>query len=368
MELEYKPDLEQALKRMEAFWHGEILDRSPICITAPNGRKPRRIPPPASMAEKVLDFAHRLEVEEENIRCTYFGGEALPTVWPDFGPSYTAACLGGKLNIAQVDPSLPTQGHVWSEAVIGDWERDFERIGFDPENTWFKRGLEFVRLAREAGRGKYFQVILDVDGGGDTCADLRSSAELAVDLYENRDWVLRLLETVRRGNAEIVRRLHAEVAPAQGGCVNTGWRTWAPGRCYNMRNDFAYLISPAMFRDVFLEAMIREAETNFDYSIFHCHTEDLAANRAGRRAWLDVVLSIPKIQGVQWPYSPETVEDFRKIIAAGKFVLTGINPQGIPGMIQRLGPRYMQRIWLIAYAASVAEAEAAIQLLKKFKA
>lgn len=365
MELEYKPDLDQSLKRMDAFWHGEILDRPLINITAPNGRKPRQIALPETMEKKVLNFEHRLEIEEEAIRCTYFGGEALPTVWPDFGPSYTAACLGGDLKIGDVDPHLPTTGNVWSERVIRDWERDFGRIGFDPENIWFKRGIEFVKLAREMGRGKYFQVILDVDGGGDTCADLRGSSELAIDLYDNREWVVRLLETVRKGNAEIVKRIHDEVTLDQGGCVNTGWRIWAPGRSYNMRNDFAYLISSRMFREVFLDAMIRESETTQDFTIFHCHTEDYKTNRAGRLAWLDVVLSIPKIQGVQWRYDPSTVEDYRRIINAGKFVLSGVDLRSLPELVQLMGYRYMKRIWVTTRASNIEEADAAIKFMTK---
>jgi hypothetical protein len=364
VELEYKSDLDQALQRMAAFWYGEILDRPLINVTAPNGRKPRQIEPPETMEEKVLDFEHRLEIEEEDIRCTYFGGEALPTVWPDFGPSYTAACLGGELQISDVDPHLPTQGSVWCEPVIRDWEGDFGRIGFDPENLWYKRGIEFVKLAREKGRGKFFQAILDVDGGGDTCADLRGSSELAVDLYDNREWVIRLLETVRKANAEIVKRICDEVAKDQGGCVNTGWRIWAPGRSYNMRNDFAYLVSPRMFREVFLDAMIKESETTLDFTVFHCHTEDYDRNRSGRQAWLDVVLSIPKIQGVQWPYAPSAVEDYRRIIDAGKFVVSCVERSRIREMIRALGPKYMKRIWIITQASDPEDAKAIIRILK----
>ena len=148
MELEYKPDFEKARKRMEAFWNGEILDRPLINITSPNGKKPRHIPPPDTMEKKVLDFNYRLDAEEEKIRCTYFGGEAIPLVWPDFGPGFTAACLGGILKIANANPEIPVQGNIWSNPAIDDWEKDFYKIGFNAENILWKRGLEFVKLAR----------------------------------------------------------------------------------------------------------------------------------------------------------------------------------------------------------------------------
>lgn len=364
MELEYKPDLEQVKKRMEAFWHGEILDRPLVSITAPNGKTPRTIPEPDTLEKKVLDFDYRLDVEEEAIRCTYFGGEAIPCVWPNFGPNITATCLGSELDYIWASSRVDYH----STPVIHDWERDFGKIGFDPKNIWFQRTLEFVRLARERGKGKYFQVIPDIDGGGDTCAALRGTSELCMDLYDNREWVLRLLEAVRKGNAEIIKLIYEETVSSQGGCIPTAWRVWAPGRQYNMRNDFAYLISPDLFREVFLDAMIKEAETVVDYSIFHCHAEDYENNMAGRRAWLDVVLSIPKIQGVQWKDgepSKNVIADCKRIIDAGKFCLYRACIANIPKIVDALGPRYAGRMMFITSASNPEEAKALIHILEE---
>ncbi len=366
MELEYKPDLEQVKKRMEAFWHGESLDRPLVSVTAPNGKSRREIPAPDTLEKRVLDFNYRLEVEEEEIRCTYFGGEAIPCVWPNFGPNITAACLGSELTYIWTGSNADYH----AAPVIHDWERDYGKVGFDPENIWFKRTLEFVKLARERGQGKYYQVTPDVDGGGDTCAALRGTSELCMDLYENRDWVLRLLETVRKGNAEIVQRVHAETSSFQGGAIPTVWKIWAPGRQYNMRNDFAYLIGPELFRNVFLDAMTKEAETELDYSIFHCHTEDYEANTAVRRAWLEVVLSIPKLQGVQWgdsstPLNKNLIEDYKTIVDAGKFGLYIAPLEDIPKIVEALGPKYARRMLFCTNAANPEEAKALIRMLEK---
>jgi|GEM_PF-5632798 len=359
MELEYKADIDAALGRIKALWNREDLDRPLISVTAPNGLERRRIPPPATMADKVLDFDYRLDFEEEEIRCTYYGGEAIPTVWPDFGPSITAACLGGGLEIGDVDPELPITGNIWSTPVIDDWERDFDKIGFNPENIWWKRSLEFTRRARERGEGKYFQIILDVDGGADTCADLRCPSKLCIDLYENPEWVQKLLEVVRKGNAEIVNRLHAKVEKSQGGCVTT-FKLWAPGRSYNMRNDFAYLISPQQFRDAFLQPMIAESQT-IDYTVFHIHQEDYLTNTKARLEWLDVVLSIPRIQGVQW----YAWGDYKRIIDSGKFVVSHLKLKHLPELINAMEPEYMKRIWVITQADSQEEAEGAIRMMER---
>ena len=202
--------------------------------------------------------------------------------------------------------------------------------------------------------------MLDVDGGGDTCADLRGPERLYLDLYENRDWIYRLLNVVRQGNAEIVKRIYDEVAPYQGGCISTGYKLWSPGRFYNMRNDFAYLIKPDLFREIFLNPMIKESET-IDYTMFHAHTEDYKTNREGRLAWLDVVLSIPRVQGVEW----HAWEDFKKIIDAGKFVVTWLGVKQISDFVKAMGPKYLKRIWIISSAESREEAETVIKMLSR---
>ena len=366
MELEYKPDLEQALKRTAAFWHGESIGRPLVSIRAPNGKTPRQIPVPDSLDKKVLDFEYRLDAEEESIRCTYYGGEAIPCVWPNFGPNITAACMGSHLSYIWTGSNVDYH----AAPVIHDWERDFDKVGFDPENIWFKRTMEYVKLAREKGRGKYFQVTPDVDGGGDTCAALRGTTELCVDLYENREWVVRLQEAVRKANVEIVKRVHAETVAYQGGCIPTVWNVWAPGRQYNIRNDFAYLLSPDLFRDAFLEATIREADTAVDYSIYHAHAEDYEMNTAGRRAWLEVVLSIPKIQGVQFGYleggvTANLIESYKRIIDAGKFVLCLTPIAEVLKIVEAVGPTYKDRMLFFTNASSPDEAKALIGNLEK---
>ena len=354
MELEYKPDWEQTKRRIEAFWNGEIFDRPLLSITAPNGKQIREIPEPKTMKERCLNFDYRLDVQEERIRCTYFAGEAIPTLWPDFGPDFTAACLGGNLRIGETTKKeISGSGAMWSVPVIEDWEKDLPKIKFDPENVWWRRGVEFTNLAIERSKGKYLVVIPDVDGGGDTCAALRETKNLCIDLYDHPKWVHRLVDIVSKANIKIVEGLYAILSRYGKGNIST-FKIWAPGRFYNIRSDFAYNISPEQYREFFLRGAMRESEY-LDYSIYHMHWEDYESNQKNRLAHLDAILSIPKLNGVGGIMKPEVCQ---KILSVGKFIFLHSPLKDIPKVIESLGPK---RIWLTSEASTPEEADAVVR-------
>lgn len=355
MTLEYKPDWEKARQRLEAFWAGEELERPIIIVTAPNGRQPRQFPP--STGPRGLDYERRLDFEEDRIRCTYYGGEAVPSVWPDFGPNITAACLGGRMEVHEAD-SISGHGSFWTYPVIEDWDRDLPQVRFDPENVWWQRILEFTQLAVERAKGKYLVTIPDIDGGCDTCDSLRGTSDLCVDLYENPGRVKQLVAQVREANVEITWRLYTEISRYHTGCVST-FRIWGPGPFYNMRADFSYLVHPSTFCELFLEDMMKEAEALGDCTLFHCHQEDYAVNREGRLAWLDVVLSIPHLKGVEWHIVRwDDLEPQRKILAAGKFVFCSVNGSDIPHLVEALGSK---RLFILTGASCPEEADAIVK-------
>ena len=368
MELLYKPDWPLAKKRIEAFWHGESIGRPLVSITAPNGKKPSPPPPKKTLREKIFDFEYRVLFEEDSLRTTYFGGEAVPCVWPDFSPDFTAACLGGDLDIADRPADSPFMGSVWSRHVLSDWEK-MKDIGFNPENPWFKRGVEFTRLAMEMGKGKFLVESLDVDGGMDTCAGLRGAQQLCLDILDSPEEVQKLLDIVREGNRQVVNSLIDLVRDYQGGMVNT-YRIYAPGKSYNMRSDFSFLINPQLFRSFVLPYIIKESMHD-DFIIFHTHSEDAERNSSQRLAYLDVILSVPRLHAVEWHCQnlPVSVlmKGIRKILDAGKRVVTYGSPERIMEILSGLKKDEAEKIWFQSHAESKEEADALIKNLETKK-
>jgi hypothetical protein len=365
--MEYLPAWEDVRARLKAFWSGEAVGRPLISVTAPNGRTPREIPPPTSTQQGFLDYDYVLDCQEEHIRCTYYAGEAIPSLWPNFGPAITAACMGGNLEIRELlEPgplANPFQGADWTTPVIKDWRQDLPRIGFDPDNPWWKRTLEFTCRAVARSKGKFLVRTPDIEGGLDTCDALRGTSRLCMDLYDQPEQVLGLLQIVENAKKEIVPRLCRELSRYEEGCVST-FQEWGPGPFYSMRCDFAYLVRPRMFRATALEHMIREAEYLYPCTLFHCHNEDYDRNRAARLAWLDVVCSIPSLRGVQWPLPPSgDLEGHRLVLARGKFLYTSVEASDIVSLLDALGST---RVWLRVRASCPEEADAAVRMVKEW--
>ena len=72
MEYLYKPDYDKTLRRFEAFWEREIIDRPPVSIALPKeGEGPSRPGRTyATLEEKWLDIDGRIEAMEESMART----------------------------------------------------------------------------------------------------------------------------------------------------------------------------------------------------------------------------------------------------------------------------------------------------------
>ena len=111
--MQHKPDLEEIIPRMEAWWNRELLDRACISVQAPNGRPRREVALPESIRERYTNADYLFESAEARMDATYYGGEAIPIFQPDLGPDTFAACLGVELEYYE-DTS-------WARPVEIDW-------------------------------------------------------------------------------------------------------------------------------------------------------------------------------------------------------------------------------------------------------
>ena len=95
VELEFKPDWPASARRLDAWWNREVIDRAVIQVTAPrDGVTPREIPAPPTLAERWTNVEYALDVAQERMRTTYYGGDAFPAYFPNLGPDVFAAYLG----------------------------------------------------------------------------------------------------------------------------------------------------------------------------------------------------------------------------------------------------------------------------------
>ncbi|MDP2991706.1 MAG: hypothetical protein Q8O57_14180, partial [Kiritimatiellota bacterium] len=77
MKLSFKPDLDDAMMRWQAFWNKELIKRPCIAITAPKDES-KPVPGPPGQYLPDVDFAKILDQAEASMASTYYAGEAMP--------------------------------------------------------------------------------------------------------------------------------------------------------------------------------------------------------------------------------------------------------------------------------------------------
>ena len=109
---------------------------------------------------------------------------------------------------------------------------------------------------------------------------------------------------------------------------------WAPGRHYCAQNGFSYMISPKMFRELFLEAIERQIRY-LDYVVYH--VDGVAAF-----AHIDALCELPKLQAIQIlpgagkPGPLNYMDVLRKVQAAGKNLHISIAAEEVKPALENL--------------------------------
>ena len=347
----YKNDLEIAKKRIKAWWEGEIIDCVAISVTAPrDGVKPRAIPKPFdsnNFFSRWTNIEYNMEVAEENIRSTYWGGEALPNFMPNLGPSIFAVWLGCELKFGE-DTS-------WAEPIKIDDPNRFS-LNFDKNNKWWKLIKDYTRAATIKGKDKFFVKITDLHPGGDALSTIRGTENFCMDTITYPNKVKEWMSFVNKVWFEIYEELY-KITKSQGQEGSFGWLVWAPGKTYPVSDDFLALISPKMFKEFFWDASKEQCEY-LDYAIFHLDGPQCIVH-------LDLLLEMPKLRGIQWEpgdgHRPMTkwVHILKKIQQRRKILHLTVEPYEIEILLGELSPKG------IMFNCICSTEEEAKELLKK---
>ena len=99
LELESKPDFVACMKRIYAWYDGEILDRVPVRFSAHNeaygmideNKKWN------TLKDRWFDVEYQVESFMKRVESNVFQGETFPIFFPNIGPNFFGASLGGEL-------------------------------------------------------------------------------------------------------------------------------------------------------------------------------------------------------------------------------------------------------------------------------
>ncbi|MCL2664753.1 MAG: hypothetical protein FWE82_04000 [Defluviitaleaceae bacterium] len=358
MELLYKPDWEKTKERLLAWWEGEITDRCVIGVTAKKNDAPHSEWPkvPEKTEDRWFDYEYIKNVNEHVMRRTFYGGESLP-IWNAGYPGW------GMLQTYLGTPIKLAEDTGWHFPILADGnltDYDYNDYTLDPDNEWWKFSRDTIRFAVSEARGKSLPGLQDLGYSGDSLASMRGNENLLRDLIDCPEYVrefdmhlVKIFTQVYAALYEIIR---------EGAEGSTSWfDLWYPGKFYPTQNDFSYMVSPAMFEDIFIPSI--EAQASFlDRTVYHVDGVPAFAH-------VPAICELPRIQALQilpgaGGRNPLYYMDTLKYVQAkGKNLHIGIPPGDVETALTELSAK---GLYIATWAGSEDEARQIIKTAEKY--
>lgn len=289
LNLSTKPDKDEAVKRWEYFWRGELYER-PLVVTS--------VPRQGVAAHDVVDvyglryyhavkglWQERLDLINRWLEQVCFPGDMIPSFSPDLGPDQWAAFYGGELKFSEASKATN-----WVDPIIEDWEAVLP-LKFDPENITFRKLLDYAACLSQHGEGRYLVGQIDAHSNADALSALRGPERFMMDLYDSPDLIERAMRDVRRSYKPVHESL-ARAGRMGGERGFTHYGFWHPRSFQVVQSDVICMMGPEHFRQFVMPALEEE---------FACH-EGVYFHLDGPGALrhLDDILSISGHWILQW--------------------------------------------------------------------
>jgi hypothetical protein len=270
-----------------------------------------------------LDDPARVVTESRRIfETVFYGGEAFPQVWLNWGPAGHAGYFGC--------PYAVGDETVWYEPILEDWDDGFP--AYSAEHGLLRRQLDAAAWIAREGAGDFLVSTPDNSGSLDALARIRGTERLLLDLVDRPDDVARGLASVVAAWADADRRFFEATRPANDGGSTIGWLSvWAPGRFSQLQSDISVMLSNGLFKRFVVDELTSSLAV-MDHSLYHLDGDEQVRH-------LDDLLALGRLDMIQWvtvagrPSYLACLPVFRRIQAAGKGLL--INDVKI-GDVERL--------------------------------
>ena len=356
MELKYKPDWETAKEHYITWWAHEYFGRCAINIYAPKEGVKREPPPlPEKVEDRWLDFDYLTAVNDYRMASTYYGGEAFPMWSPGYaGQEGHPRFLGSEVKL------METTG--WGYPVIEDGDltsHDYNDIKLDKDGEAWQYFVNVRKRAVRDSKGKGIPGNNALGGCGDTLAAIRTTNKLLFDVTECPDYVRAFDQYLMKQWIEVYEESYNLTREGAEGST-CFYDLWSPGRFYCTHNDFAYMISPEMFIDIFLPSIEMQIEY-LDHTVYH-------VDGIGNFVHVDALLELEKIQAIQIlpgagkPSPLHYMDVLKKVQKAGRNLHIGIGPGEVKDALENLSAR---GLFIGTYAETEADAKDLLRYVEK---
>ncbi len=284
VELENMPGVDMALKRVYAWFEGEVIDRPPIRFMAHNAfvEEASAAYPSDNIEDRWFDAEFQVETYLKSIEGRTFYGETFPVFWPNLGPEVYAAFYGSDLIYGDVTS--------WSEPLVHKWD-DVVRLKLDMHNAYFAKLEELTRYALERCPGKALVGYTDLHPGVDCVAAWRDPQQLCLDMIDAPERVEQLIE-LAIGDFETIYDHFDSMLKAHKQLSVSWMGIPSFGRMHIPSCDFSTMISPQFFDRFCLPVLEREVRT-MTHNIFHVDGRGVARH-------IDRILDVPEVHAIQW--------------------------------------------------------------------
>ena len=274
-----------------------------------------------------------LDQYQQALEAGFFAGDSLPKFYVNLGPGALAAFLGSEYQLFKdtgwFSPPKDENGLSWTEKPL-----DQIHLQFDPQNALWQRTYRLTERATQRWGGEVIIGMTDLGGNLDILASLIGSERLAVEMLDHPEEIDRLCAEIRAAWLLAYDRLDALYSSFDKG--SACWASiWAPRRCYMLQSDFAYMISPRLFKRFVMPDLQACCEA-LDYPFYHLDGE-------GEIRHLDQLLTIEKLRGIQWipgagaAPPEEWMPLLKRIRDGGKLCQLYISAEGARKVVRELG-------------------------------
>ncbi|MBC7958642.1 MAG: hypothetical protein H7X94_02140, partial [Vallitaleaceae bacterium] len=180
LELESKPDFELCMKRIYAWYEGQIIDRAPVRFSAHNSDYDHADEIKGSkwknLKERWMDEVYHVEKFMKIAKSKKWLGETFPVYWPNLGPNVFASFYDCPMEFGEVTS--------WLEPVLKEY-KNMDQLKFNPQNAYFKQIDKMTDYALERCEGQFMVGYTDLHPGIDCAAAWRNTEDLCMDFYDN---------------------------------------------------------------------------------------------------------------------------------------------------------------------------------------
>ncbi|MHA1914583.1 MAG: hypothetical protein ACW986_11755 [Promethearchaeota archaeon] len=322
---------------MEAWWEHELIDRPVISYFYPKKRGKLGgyldvMGEDWSLAEEFDGIEASLDGFEKRAELTFFGGESIPSYFPNYGPGIVSAILGviPKVTSRTVWFNHPTE----PQDIIGL----LEQVKLNQNNEWYLRLVKITEYAAKRAGNNYQLSITDLGGVLDILSSFLGPSNILLTMKRQPSIIDTCREIILEKILKVYDKLQETIGKYCDGCNN--WlNVWSSKNYYTVQCDFSAMLNPKWFRRFALPDIITQIE-HTDYALYHM-------DGPNQIKYLDDLLDIPQLTGIQWVpglgRSPQGADEwidlYKKIQNAQKNIVIDAPAEYIPHLYKILDPK-----------------------------